>query len=159
MKSFVIFGGQMQDGYSAFVFVVLDSFKRDFQKERQRQIHVGSRGIFYHSALRGEEGAASRTLLVIVKCVTTTDWVQVSAVLCLLADYLNSVTNVKTPSPSLFPLLADNNLVCRGAAAGEASLQLHRPHRDGHPVRPQQETHPLGDLPVSTGWDFVNKLS
>ena len=156
MKSFVIFGGQMQDGYSSFV--VLDSFKRDFQKERQRQIHVGSRGIFYHSALRGEEGAASRTLLVIVKCVTTTDWVQVSAVLCLLADYLNSVTNVKTPSPSLFSA-PDNNLVCRGAAAGEASLQLHRPHRDGHPVRPQQETHTLGDLPVSTGWDFVNELS
>ena len=118
MKSFVTFGGQMQDGYSAFVFVVLDSFKRDFQKERQRQIHVGSRGIFYHSALRGEEGAASRTLLVIVKCVTTTDWVQVSAVLCLLADYLNSVTNVKTPSPSLLSLLPIS-ILCTGVRRQE----------------------------------------
>ena len=109
----------MQDGYSSFV--VLDSFKRDFQKERQRQIHVGSRGIFYHSALRGEEGAASRTLLVIVKCVTTTDWVQVSAVLCLLADYLNSVTNVKTPSPSLFPLLPIT-IWCVQGCGGRRSL-------------------------------------
>ena len=116
MKSFVTFGGQMQDGYSAIV--VLDSFKRYFQKERQRQIHVGSRGIFYHSALRGEEGAASRTLLVIVKCVTTTDWVQVSAVLCLLADYLNSVTNVKTPSPSLLSLLPIS-ILCAGVRRQE----------------------------------------
>ena len=99
----------------------------------------------------GRRGAASRTLLVIVKCVTTTDWVQVSAVLCLLADYLNSVTNVKTPSPISLLSAPDNNLMCRGAAAGEASLQLHRSHRDGHPVRPQQEADSLRDISVPAG--------
>ena len=39
----------------------------------------------------------------------------------------------------------------RSETSGEASVQLHRAHCDGHPVRAQQEAHPLGDIPVPTG--------
>ncbi len=39
----------------------------------------------------------------------------------------------------------------RRATTGEASLQLHCAHRDGHPERAQQEAHTLRDISIPTG--------
>ena len=39
-------------------------------------------------------------------------------------------------------------LHCRCPPPGEAAVQLHRPYRDGHPVRAQKAAHPQRDLPI-----------